>query len=67
MAAHRMAKAAAQFYESITLSINNEILMFNADTQKQVPQDATEGVLDIDNHGHGDYKATNEQFGEESF
>lgn len=60
LAAHRMAKAAAQFYESVTSEINQEILMFNADNMYQKPQDVTEGMLDIDNSQH-------EQFEEEQF
>lgn len=60
LAAHRMAKAAAQFYESVTNQINEEIMMFNADNIYQKPQDVTEGLLDIDN-------SMQQQFEEEQF
>jgi hypothetical protein len=46
--AHRMAKAAAQFYTGVTNRVNEEVLQYTAaprDTDK--PQDVTEGILDI--------------------
>lgn len=53
LAAHVMAKTSAQFYESVTKDVNEIVMMFNADNARQIPQDITEGVLDIDNsHTH---------------
>lgn len=48
LSAHRMAKAAAQFFQGVTDRINEEILQFNsAATATDAPIDMT-AVLDLD-------------------
>ncbi len=48
LAAHRMAKAAAQFYQMVTDRINEELLQYSHAPQAgQKPVDATEGLLDL--------------------
>lgn len=50
LAAHRMAKAAAQFYQGMTNRINEELLQFNHIARaNDVPIDATEQLLDLGN------------------
>lgn len=47
-AAHLLAKAAAQFFQGITNTVNEEILQYTAAPHVgDTPIDVTEGVLDI--------------------
>lgn len=48
VAAHKMAKAAAMFYEGVTNRVNEEVIQFTAAPRaSDVPIDITEAVLDI--------------------
>lgn len=49
LAAHKMEKAAAQFYQGVVNRINSELEIYRS-TPKSTdkPEDVTEGVLDID-------------------
>lgn len=48
LAAHQMAKAAAQFYDGITNVVNEEILAYTgAPRPGDKPIDSTEGILDL--------------------
>lgn len=48
LAAHRMAKAAAQFYTGLTNRVNEEIVQYtNAPRDTDKPVDATEGLIDL--------------------
>jgi len=62
LAAHVMAKSAAQFYESVAQDINEMVAMYQVAHTQQAPQDMTEGALDIDN-GHQKF----EEYQEEQF
>lgn len=50
LAAHRMAKAAAQFYQGVTNRINEELFQFNNANvaTPTVADDVTEQLLDLD-------------------
>ena len=55
-AAHKLAKAAAMFYEGITNRINEEVTQFTAAPRTtDTPIDITEAILDI-----GEYVASRE-------
>jgi hypothetical protein len=48
LSAHRMAKAAAQFYQMFTDRINEEMLQYShAPKAGEKPVDVTEGLLDL--------------------
>lgn len=48
IAAHRLAKAAAQVYQGITNRINSEIALYiHSSHTDDKPVDATEGLLDL--------------------
>lgn len=51
VAAHKMAKAAAMFYEGVTNRVNEEVIQFtNAPRANDTPIDITEAVLDLGEH-----------------
>lgn len=51
VAAHKMAKAAAMFYEGVTNRVNEEVMQFtNAPRANDTPVDLTEAVLDLGDH-----------------
>jgi hypothetical protein len=48
IAKHKLAKAAAQFYEGATQRVNEEVIQYTAAMRAvDAPRDDTEGVLDI--------------------
>lgn len=55
LAAHKMAKAAAMFYEGVTNRINEEVMQYTAAPRStDKPIDITESVLDLGDVSRGD-------------
>lgn len=47
LAAFDLAKAAAMFYEATTTRVNEEVANYTSTETVRLPEDVTEGVLDI--------------------
>lgn len=55
LAAHKLAKAAAQFYEGVTERINEELIQFqNAPMSTDRPIDPTAAILDLGEYSRED-------------